>query len=64
MMYDGLRLLGVPFLYGNMFKKVIMSCTRNLVISFWDFVTHGVTSTSHFLLDCPDGYLKVPYVII
>ena len=34
MMADGMRLLDIPFLDGNMFKQVIMYCTRDLVINF------------------------------
>ena len=33
----GVRLLDIPFLNGNMFKKVIMSCTRDIVINFVKF---------------------------
>ena len=34
MMKSGIRLLDIPFLDGNIFKQVIMSCTRDLVINF------------------------------
>ena len=34
MMSDGLRSLDIPFLDGNMFKQVIISCTRDLVVNF------------------------------
>ena len=29
-----IRLFDIPFLYGNRFKKVIMSCTRYIIINF------------------------------
>ena len=34
MMAAGLRLLGIQFMDENMFKQVIMSCIRDLVINF------------------------------
>ena len=34
MMSAGLRLLDIPFMGGDMFKQVIMSCTRDIVINF------------------------------
>ena len=37
MMAAGLRYLDIPFLYGNMFKQVIMSCNRNIVINVLNF---------------------------
>ena len=37
-MAAGLRLLDIPFLDENMFKQVIMSCTRDLVINFVIFL--------------------------
>ena len=36
-MAAGMRLLDIPFLDGNMFKQVIMSCTRDIVINFMFF---------------------------
>ena len=38
MMAAGLSFLDIPFLDGNMFKKVIMSCNRDLVIGFVNFL--------------------------
>ena len=64
MMAAGLRLLDVPFLDADIFKQVIMSCTRYLVINFVIFLGYGVTSTFNPLLDCPDGSLNVPDVLI
>ena len=37
-MTSGLMLLYIPFLDGNMFKQVIMSFTRDLVINFENFL--------------------------
>ena len=34
MMASGLRLLDIPFLDANMFKQVIMSCTKDLIVNF------------------------------
>ena len=38
MMDDKLSSLDIPYLDGSMFKKVIMSCTRDLVINFVNFL--------------------------
>ena len=64
MIADGLRSLDIPFLDGNIFRKVIMYCTRDIVINFVFFVNHRVTSTSHALLDCLDILLDSPGVLI
>ena len=39
MITTGLRLLDIPFLYGNIFRQVIMSNTRDLVIKGVNFCT-------------------------
>ena len=38
MMATVLRLFDIPFLYGNMFKQVITSCTKDIVIIFVNFL--------------------------
>ena len=38
-MADGLRSLDILFLDGEMFKQVIMSCNRYIVIDFKDFLS-------------------------
>ena len=38
MMATGLRLLDIPFLYGNMFKQGITSFTWDIVINFVDLL--------------------------
>ena len=38
MMDAGMRLLDIPFFDGNMFKQVIVSCKRYLVIDFVNFL--------------------------
>ena len=64
-MAAGLRSLDIPFLDGKMFKQVIMSCTRDLVINFVNFsVGYEVTIKSHLLLDCTYGSLDVPDELI
>ena len=62
MMATGMRSLDISvFFYGNMFKQVIMPCNRYLIINFLNFlVRYGLTSTSHLLIDFPDGSLDVP----
>ena len=38
MMDSGLRLLNILFLNGNMFKNFIMSCSRDVVNNFVNFL--------------------------
>ena len=38
MISDEMRSLGIPFLDGNMSRKVTMSCTSDLVINFVRFL--------------------------
>ena len=64
MMASGLRFLDIPFLDRSMFKQVIMSYNRYLVINFMNFLMHGLTSTSHLLLDFLDVSLYVSVVLI